>query len=230
MATSTNRIMTLVRSTDRLGPGDDPGRVLDSIIFEMRMQLHEAKKQVCVAMADERVLRRHVDRHVQEAAGWERRAMMAVRAGDDNLARAALQRKTEQDELAATYQAQWHDQNTAVENLRMSLRALDQRIADAARQRNLLVARASRAHAQRTIAATLANINGVSAWSPLERLEDRVMQLESEVDAVVELGGDELSLEAQFAALERGNVDDELAALKRRMLADRPRRALPAAE
>jgi phage shock protein A len=57
-----------------------------------------------------------------------------------------------------------------------------------------------------------------------------VMQLESEVDAVVELGGDELSLEAQFAALERGNVDDELAALKRRMLADRPRKALPAAE
>ncbi|MBC8069841.1 MAG: PspA/IM30 family protein, partial [Deltaproteobacteria bacterium] len=80
-----------MRSTDRLGPGDDPGRVLDSIIVEMRMQLHEAKKQVCVAMADERVLRRHADRHAQDAAGWERRAMMAVRASDDNLARAALQ-------------------------------------------------------------------------------------------------------------------------------------------
>jgi phage shock protein A len=227
MATS-NRIMTLMRSTDRLSNGDDPGRLLDHIVCEMRMQLHEAKKQVCVAMVDERALRRQADRHLQDAAAWERRAMLAVRAGDDNLARAALQRKGEQDELAATYEAQWADQKRSVDNLRLALRALDDRIADAARQRNLLVARAHRAHAQRTIAATLTNIHGISAWSPLERMEERVMQLESEVEAIVDLGGDELTLEAQFAALERGNVDDELAALKRRLAAERPRKALPA--
>ncbi len=209
---------------------DDPARALDRIIYEMRLQLVEAKKQVCVAIADERTLRRHADRYVTEAAHWERRAMTAVRAGADDLARAALVRKGEQEELAAGYEAQWQEQKRAVDTLRTALRALDQRICDAARQRTLLVARLSRAQAQHMIAATLSNMNGYAPWTPLERMEERVMQLEADVDAASEIyGGADLSLEAQFAALERGSrVDDDLAALKRRIEAERPRKALPA--
>jgi phage shock protein A len=72
-------------------------------------------------------------------------------------------------------------------------------------------------------------MQGYSPWAPLERMEDRVMQLEAEVDAVAEIGGSvDLSLEAQFAALEaRTRVDEELEALKRRLAPQRPRRALP---
>jgi phage shock protein A len=86
----------------------------------------------------------------------------------------------------------------------------------------------NRAYAQRTIAATLAHMHGHSPWDPLERMEDRVMQLEAEIDAAYDLHED-VSLEAQFAALEtRTRVDDELAALKRRLQSTTPKRkALP---
>jgi phage shock protein A len=209
---------------------DDPARTLDRIIYEMRFQLVEAKKQVAVAIADEHRLRREVERQAAETTAWERRAMMAVRAGDDGLARAALLRKTEHDELQKTYEAQWAEQKRAVDTLRHALHALDHRIADASRQRNMLLARLSRANAQRTIAMTLSNMNGYSPWSPLERMEDRVTQLEAEVDAAADIyGGTDVSLEAQFAALEaRSRVDDELEALKRRLDGERPKKALPA--
>jgi phage shock protein A len=86
-----------------------------------------------------------------------------------------------------------------------------------------------RAHAQQTISATLAHLHGASPWTPLERWEDRVVQLESAVDAHAELyGGVDISLEAEFAALEaRTRIDDELAALKRRLDGERPKKALP---
>ena len=209
---------------------DDPARTLDRIIYEMRFQLALAKKQVAVAIADEHRLRREVERQAAETSAWERRAMMAVRAGDDALARAALLRKGEHDELQKTYEAQWAEQKRAVDALRAALRALDHRIAEASRQRNMLLARLSRANAQRTIAITLSNMNGYSPWTPLERMEDRVSQLEAEVDATADVfGGADISLEAQFAALEaRSRVDDELDALKRRLDAERPKKALPA--
>jgi len=208
---------------------DDPGRMLDRVIYEMNLQLIEAKKQVCVAIADEHRLRRSAEGHRAEATSWEQRAMLAVRAGDDALARAALLRKGEADELATTYEAQWIEHKRSVDTLREALHALDRRIHDATRQRAQLIARMNRAYAQRTIAATLSHLNGYAPWAPLERMEDRVMQLEAEVDAVAEIGGGvDVSLEAQFAALEaRTRVDEELEALKLRLARQHPRRALP---
>jgi phage shock protein A len=195
----------------------------------MTQQVLEAKRQVCVAIADEHVLRRHVERHRAESASWEKRAILAVRGGDDELARAALLRKGDADELATTYETQWLDQKRSVDMLREALHALDQRIHEASRQRTMLMARMNRAHAQRTIAATLAHLHGYAPWAPLERMEDRVMQLEADIEAAVELhGGAELSLEAQFAALEaRTRIDDDLAALKRRLQSTAPKKALP---
>jgi len=211
----------------RIG-ADDPGRVLARIIAEMNLQVQEAKRQVCVAMVDEHALRRRFEHHRSDAASWETRAMLAVKAGDDGLARAALLRKAEADELATAYETQWLEQKRSVDSLRAALRALDQRIHEASRQRTMLVARANRAHAQRTIAEALAHLHGYSPWAPLERMEDRVVQLEAEVDAALDLHGVDLSLEAQFAALEaRSRVDDDLAALKRRLHGNAPKKALP---
>lgn len=230
----SSRVMTVIRANlnDRISRAEDPARLLDQVIFDMRSQLELAKRQVCVAIADERVLRRHVDDHAREAAQWEKRAMMAVRAGDDNLARAALARKTSADELAAQYETQWAEQKRSVDALRQALRGLDMRIGDAMRQRTMLIARLARANAQRTIAATMSNLESMSPYSTLERMEQRVMQMEAEVEAVAELDPrHDMSLDAQFAALASAStVDDELAALKRRyaLECERERKALPA--
>lgn len=215
----------------RIARAENPARILDQIVLEMRQQLVEAKKGVCIAIADEKVLRYQLDRHLADADAWEKRAMMAVRAGDDGLARAALTKKAQTDELVQGYGAQWADQKRAVDNLRAALSQLSTRIDEAARQRTMLVARAARAQAQRTIAATMARLDHASPWSTLERMEERVLQLEADAEAAGELDyGHDASLEAQFRALAAGSVDDDLDALKRRMALDGPRerRALPA--
>jgi phage shock protein A len=193
--------------------------MLNQAIYDMQTQLVEAKKQVAVVIADERRLHRQANEAAVVSSQWERRAEMAVRAGDDNLARAALARRAENEQLSTAFREQWEAQKRSAEALRAALHGLSNKIDEAHRQRRVLIARQRRAQAQAHIAQTLSNINASSPIGVLERMEERVCQIEAQAEAAYDLSEHaiEPSLEAQFRALEAGNVEDELDALKRRM-------------
>lgn len=229
------RLMMTIRSnlSDRVSRAEDPEKMLNYVILEMQAQLVEAKRHVAMVIADEHRLRRQAEDAQRQSDAWERKAMLAIRAGSDDLARAALARKAEHDEMAGAWNEQWQAQRQSAEALRLALRGLSAKIDDAYRQRRVLIARYRRAEAQRTIAQTLSNLSASAPLSILDRMESRVAAAEAEAEALADLAGPvDVSLEAQFRALEAGNVDDQLAELKRRMaLAEPPRpRALnPAA-
>jgi phage shock protein A len=215
-----DRLMTMIRANldQMLSKAEDPQKVLDLTILDMQRALVDAKKQVAVVIADERRLHRQAQAAAGMAAQWEQNAMLAVRSGADELARAALVRKKEHDELAEMYGEQWSSQKNSADALRSALVGLSQKIAEAHRTRRMLVARMRRAEAQRTINATLAGLSTSGHEGALHRMEQRVSQIEAEAESTLELTeGFEPSLEAQFRALEAGSVDDDLAALKQRM-------------
>ncbi len=216
-----SRLGTLIRSNinELINKAEDPEKMLNQVLVDMKTQLVEAKKQVAVAIADEKRIKKQLDQERAKATEWERKAMLAVRSGDDGLARAALQRKTDHEEVAEQLEQQWEAQKQSVEQLKDALRSLDNKIEEAKRKRNILVSRQKRAEAQRTINETLSSINSTSAFDTFERMSDRVTQLEAEAEATAELSEalPEASLESQFKALEAGTVDDELDRLKAKM-------------
>jgi phage shock protein A len=216
-----SRLGTLIRSNinELINKAEDPEKMLNQVLVDMKQQLIEAKKQVAVAIADEKRIKKQWEQEAAKAAEWEKKAMLAIKAGDDNLARAALQRKADHDEVANQLKDQWEAQKNSVEALKGALRGLDNKIEEAKRKRNLLVSRQKRAEAQRTINETLSSINSTSAFDTFDRLSDRVTQLVAAAEASSEIGGalTEGSLESQFKALEASSVDDQLDALKRKM-------------
>lgn len=216
-----SRLGTLIRSNinELINKAEDPEKMLNQVLVDMKQQLVEAKKQVAVAIADEKRLKKQYEQESAKAEEWERKAMLAVKAGDDNLARAALQRKADHEQVATSLKQQWDAQKESVEQLKQALRSLDEKIEEAKRKRNILVSRQKRAEAQRTINETLSSINSTSAFDTFERMSDRVTQLEAEAEATAELGGalPEASLDSQFKALEASSVDDQLDALKKQM-------------
>lgn len=215
------RISTMIRANlnDMISRAEDPRRMLDQVIYDMRVQLVEAKKMVAVAITSERRSRRELDGHVTAAAQWEHRAMLAIGAGDDALARQALHRKGQHDEMVQVWTAHWTQEKQGVDTLRQALQGLSNKIEHADRQRRMFAARVARANAQMAINRTLSTIEGASPWGTLDRMEDRVLQIESQAEATYELSaGTDVSLESQFRALEAGTqVEDQLAALKQRM-------------
>jgi phage shock protein A len=147
--------------------------------------------------------------------------MLAVKAGKDDLAKEALLRKQEYDHAARQYQSQWEAQHSTVEGLKESLRQLQQKIEEASRKRNLLVARVKRAEAQKRIQQTMSSLADTSAFEAFDRMADKVEQIEAEAEAMkeIESSGPEASLERQFQALEASEspADKLLEDLKAKM-------------
>lgn len=216
------RLGTLIRSNinELINRAEDPEKMLNQVLVDMKGQLVEAKKQVAIAIADEKRIKKQYEQELAKSQDWEKKAMLAVRAGNDDLARAALARKAEHDELAETLRQQWEAQKQAVEQLKEALRGLDSKIEEAKRKRNILVSRQKRAQAQATINKTLSQLNSSDSYdSTFARMDERVTALEAEAEATAELGAaPDTSLESQFKALEAGSsVDSELEALKQKM-------------
>jgi phage shock protein A len=199
---------------------EDPAKLLDQILEDMASQLIEAKKQVAVSIADEKRLAKQVQEHQDRALEWERKAMLAVKKGDDELAKAALTRKQEHAANAEQFQVQWQKQKAAVDQLKLALRALNNKIEEAKRKKSLLVARQKRAEAQSQIQETLSGLKNASAFEAFDRMSEKVDQIEARAEAQTELAeeysGDTLA--NRFGQLEAaGGADEDLEALKRKM-------------
>lgn len=200
---------------------ENPEKLLNQMVLDMNEQLIEAKKGVAGAIADEKRLERQIRENQAQAEEWEQKAMLAVRAGKDDLAREALLRKQEHEKYILELKPQWEAQRQSVDKLKESLRALQRKIEEAGRKKNILVARAKRAEAQRKLQTTMGSIGDNSAFEAFDRMAAKVEKLESETEALMEIEGIDAnaSLEAQFKELEGGTAtaDKLLEDLKSKM-------------
>lgn len=219
-----DRFRRVVKSNinDMISKAEDPEKMLNQLITDMNQQLIESKKSVASAIADEKKLERQVNENRNQAQEWERKAMMALKAGKEDLAREALSRKQEYEQYAEQLNEQWEGQHQSVEKLKESLRGLQQKIEEAQRKKNLLVARSRRADAQKKIQSTVSGMSDNSAFEVFDRMSKQVDQIEAEVEATSEMedmsGSDDL--ESQFKELEGsqgGGTDKALDDLRKKM-------------
>ncbi|MEP6998968.1 MAG: PspA/IM30 family protein [bacterium] len=220
-----DRFSQLLKSNinDLISKAEDPEKMLTQILDDMRGQLVKAKQQVAVAIADEKRLRDQADGEYKQAQDWERRAMLAVQEGRDDLAKQALVRHAEHLAHGQQYEQTWESQKSESEKLKNSLRDLNDKIEEAKRKKNLLVARQRRAQAQQRIAETMSSLSEKSAFEAFARMEERIETNERQIKAASEIE-DEFTgdtLQRDFKALERGagtvSVDSQLLALKQKM-------------
>jgi len=217
------RIRTVLKSNINalISKAEDPEKMLNQLLMDMNEQLIEAKKQVAMSIADEKKLERQLLENKGQAEEWERKAMLAVKATKDDLAREALVRKQEYDGYASSFQKEWDAQHSAVEQLKDALRQLQSKIEEAARKKNLLVARAKRAEAQKQIQQTMGSLSATSSFDTFDRMAQKVDQIEAEADAMKELASitPDQKLEDKFKELESSgaSADQLLEDLKAKM-------------
>jgi phage shock protein A len=221
-----SRLKTLVSSNvnDLINKAENPEKMLNQLLIDMNEQLIQSKKAVAMAIADEKKLERETQNQESQAQEWERKAMLAVRSGKDDLAKEALLRKQEYENAGVEYRKQWEAQKASVDNLKESLRGLQNKIEEAQRKKNLLIARAKRAEAQQKIQSTISSVSGNrTAFDAFDRMAQRVDQMEAEADAAKELEdlSTNSSLEKRFAELEKSDTtaDMMLLELKEKMKA-----------
>ena len=218
-----DRIRTVLKANINalISKAEDPEKMLNQLLMDMNESLLEAKKQVALAIADEKKLERQELENKAQAEDWEHKAMLAVKAGKDDLAKEALVRKQEYAGYAASFQKEYEGQHASVEQLKDALRQLQAKIEETGRKKNLLIARAKRAEAQKQIQQTMGALGANSSFDTFDRMAQKVDQIEAEAEAMKELGevSADQKLEDKFKELEspEAGADKLLEDLKAKM-------------
>ncbi len=201
---------------------------------EMDEHLRGARRGLIQSVAAQRQLADKAARARQAVDLWTRRAELAIRAGDEELAKQALGQKRRQARTEESLNQALDQQREVSRAMKADLEQMDRRL-EALRLRapSLAATAAFRASGGRpeSLGVGSGQSSAVEAFSQLEeRLDgvDAVFEAQQEVEELLAGGGSsDASLEAKFAALEgRANVaessradpglDEELRQLKTR--------------
>ena len=214
-----DRLWRVIRANinSLVGAAEDPEKILEQAVMDMQEDLVQLRQAVAGAIAAQKRTERQCSQAESTAAEWYQRAQLALQKGEENLAREALTRKKSYQETATAMKASLGQQNAVVTQLKDNMRALESKISEAKSKKDMYIARARSAKASERLQEMMGNLNTGSALSAFERMEEKVMQLESRSEAIAELGTNDL--EKKFLSLEGAeDVDSELAAMKAQML------------
>ncbi|HKV64072.1 MAG TPA: PspA/IM30 family protein [Candidatus Acidoferrum sp.] len=211
------RVSTLIRANlnDMVDRAEDPEKMIKQVILDMENQYLQVKTQVAVSIADQHMLEKKWRENEDSGKGWMRKAEIAVDKGQDDLARAALDRFQTSQMLAQSYREQVDDQKAQVETLKGALMKLEQKLDEAKSKRDLLIARHRRGIALGKAAHAQTAMGDNSKSAAFERLKDRVQHTEAVATAEVELLTDDVG--EKLTRLDRdAEVDRLLTDLKAR--------------
>jgi len=197
-----DRVSTLLRANlnDLVEKAEDPERMLKQVVLDMENQLMQVKTQVAIAIADQHLLEKKTAEHQQQAAEWRRKAELAVQKGQDDLARAALERSLSQDQLAIGFSTQAEDQKHEADNLRQALHKLEQKLTETRAHCEMLIAEHRRAKVVGR-AAKAQHVVGNDQENTIGRMKSKVHITAAENAAATEVLTP-VSLEDKFRTLE----------------------------
>jgi phage shock protein A len=193
----------------------DPAKEIDLLVIELEENLKKAREEVIACNVDAKKAAQQVRKHQEQSEQWQRRAEQAVRVDDDGLAKEALERKLAADRDLRDAEKRQQEQEAYVEQLKVSLKALEARITEIKGRKETLKARAKAAKDGRPA------LSGGKAMEDWNRMEDKIEALEAEQDLGAATDQRDAAVAAKFAALDQKQgdpkVEDALAELKRKM-------------
>lgn len=217
-----NRFARVIKSNvnQALNQMEDPEKVLDQAVNDMQTDLVKIRQSYAEIFATQKRSQKQKSEADSAAAEWYRRAQLALEKGDEELAKEALSRRQIQVDVAEGLASTIEKQTVAIEKLYSSMTALDQKITDAKRQKDGMVARARTAKASTQVTDLLNTVGDNNSMEAFERMREKVEKMEATAEVAGELAasssGSSAGLEDRFKALESGTaVDQQLEEMKK---------------
>jgi phage shock protein A len=219
---------------------ENPDKSLDLLVDEMREQVRAARREIVRSVAREKQLKKTLEEHQVEADRWTGRAELAVRQGDDELARQALLQKRRVTGERDRVEALRAEQHAAALELKDALARMERTVDDVAARKGSIGVRVRTARAgggPEALGAAAAG-SGSSPFEQFRKMEAEVTGAELALEAQREVeealshrgptGLSAAEIEARFLALEQGRpgspgasngseVDRELEAIKNKV-------------
>jgi phage shock protein A len=214
------RVKTVVSSelNSMLDKAEDPVKMLDQFMRDMDSDIREAESAVAKQIANEKMLKRKYDDAQAIVDKRLKQAEQAIDAGNDDLAKRALEDKNNYEQQATLLQESWERAKQDSDALKSKLDEMKNEYREMKLKKDTLKARAESAKTRTKMNRTMSSIGNDSSKQGFERMEEKVLKYEAEAETSEDLSSASRSLDDEFKELDRkSGVDDELAALKKKM-------------
>ena len=213
-----SRVRTYVESelNAALDKAEDPVKMLDQFMRDMGLDIRDAETAVAKQLANEKILKKKYDDASSMVAKRQKQAEEAVEAGNEDLARRALEDKqnhvVQMNSMKEAYERAAKDSTV----LREKLGEMKREYEEMQIKKDSLKARAESAKTRTKMNRTMSSIDSGDSRQGFNRMEEKVMHLEAEAETSEDLRAGSRSLDDEFDSLKKGSaVDDELAAIKK---------------
>lgn len=213
------RMKTVVSSelNAMIDKAEDPVKMLDQFLRDMGEDIRDAEAAIAKQIANEKMLKRKANDAQAMVDKRQEQAEKAIEAGNDDLARRALQDKQDHETTATSLNESWDRAKADVDSLRTKLDEMKREYQEMNMKKDSLKARAESAKTRTKMNRTMSSIGGDDSRQGFERMEEKVLRYEAEAETTEDLSQASRTLDDEFRDLVTNDVDDELAALKKKL-------------
>ena len=211
------RIKTVVNSElyALIEKAEDPIKMADQYLREMNNEIEEAEKTTAKVMAEEKLTFKKITDLKLLIEKRNTQAMEAIRAGNEPLAKQALENKLQLGHELVVLGNMHEQAKQNVEDLQARLREMKADYQDLMIRRDSLKARALSAKVQTSVNRSFSSDNRNSAKGGFERMEQKVMEYEAEAEVSKELKSNQIDIDREFKKMENEKlIQAELQKLK----------------
>ncbi|MBN1298682.1 MAG: PspA/IM30 family protein [Actinobacteria bacterium] len=200
---------------DLIDRAEDPEKMVKQIIIDMEEQLQGAVQGLGSVMASQRQIAKHLEGSKAQSKLWEDRAKAALKDGNEELAKQAVESKLKADVSVATYEKMNTELSAQVDTIRQQVDLLKQKLNEARTRQSLLVARDKVADARKEVSKAVGDLDSSGAFAKMDKMERKIAEKEAQADAAFEISGIDAEQKDPFVEIENQKAaDEELARLK----------------
>lgn len=213
------RDMTMASVNDLLDKAEDPVKMLNQFLRDMEEDIMEAEAAVAKQIAIEKKFKLQFEESEEMVTKRTEQAMKALEAGNEDLARRALEDKKEHQGRYDELKRQYDLAKTNADQLRAQLTEMKDEFTKMKNKKDLLIARAETAKAQKQINQAMSGFGTDNAAKGFDRMSEKVLQMEAEAQASGEIRAKNRSLDDELDGLgaSSSGIDDELAAMRAKL-------------
>jgi phage shock protein A len=214
------RDITLASVNDLIDKAEDPVKLTDQYIRDMSEDIQDAEQAVAKQIAIGKRFKQQLDEAEEMVGKRGEQALKAMEQGNEDLARRALEDKKEHQSNVDQLKPQYDIASSNAEKLKEQLTEMKDQFLKMKSKRDMLAARHEAAKAQKNINKAMSSFNADGAAAGMDRMTEKVLQMEAEAQAGTELRDSSKGLDNELDALSKtSGVDDEFAALKAQVAA-----------
>lgn len=199
---------------------EDPQKLMDQLLLDMREGIVEFKNSIVSAIADAKKLEREVMESNEKAKLWEERAILALKHGDEELAKQALNKKLACVESEKRARIELEQQKKTIEDLKASLPLLEAKLDELYKKKHELIRKSLEVQRINQIRRTQDFASEIgfdtTVFNTYDSMVEKIKALEDHASALAELEKDDL--EDEFKKLERkSQIEAELKSTKEKV-------------